>query len=172
MARRFGQSDVARHDGLVDLVAEVPADLADHVFRQASALVEHGQYDAGYLQARVERLPDALQRGQQLADAFERKVLTLQGDQDAVGRRRARRGEMAERGRAVEEHQVVGSHTGSSAVAQPPLPAGLAHELDLDADQVAVGGDDVEAWKAGWANAVRERGLAAQDLVEQRRRRP
>ena len=106
----------------------------------------------------------------QLAHAFERKVLTLQGDKDAIGRRQRADGQVPERGRAVEEDQVVVSDR-LDRLPQSMLPPGLTDELDLDTDQVAVGRNDVEAGKAGRSNAVRQGRLTAQHLVEQRRRR-
>ena len=86
MARRFAKPDVAGNHGRVDAILKELADVARDLLAQIGPLVVHRQDDAGDLEAGIVRSMHAAQRGDEVCDAFERKVLAIQRDEDRVGR--------------------------------------------------------------------------------------
>ena len=124
MRRRFGHPHIARDDGRIDLLAEHAPHVLDHLVRQASALVVHGEHHAVDLELGVEPHPDLLDRAQELGQALEREELALQRHQHGVGSGERVNGQEIERGRAVDENIargvvgfLCGTHRGE-AVAQ------------------------------------------------------
>src|SRR6476661_6193762 len=76
-----------------------------------------------------------------------------------------------QRRRAVEKDRVVAVHDFGENALEALLPAALAHELHLDADEAALRGDEIEIGEPGGADRRRDRHLARQDMVEVRRGR-
>ena len=79
----------------------------------------------------IEVLTHELDRRQQLAEAFERVVLALERDEDAVGGRQGIDREQAERGRAVQQDEVVGSLDGLQDPLELAFAPGDGDELHL-----------------------------------------
>ena len=106
---------------------------------QLRAGVVHHQDDGADLERRVEVLLHEVDVAQQLAQALEGVVLALDRDEHLGGRRQAVDGEQAERGRAVDEDEVVVV----AHLLERPLEAQLTaegrDELDLGAGQVEGG---------------------------------
>ena len=95
--------------------------LGTHVGRKRCATVEHGQHDADEMKGGVEPISDEIDRGHQLAEAFERVVLALDRNEDAVRRREGIHGEQPERRRAIEQNVVVFINDGGQGLSETPF---------------------------------------------------
>ena len=90
-----------------DLLAEPLAQLGERLARVDGAQVGDVQHDAEPLEVGVEVLLRQLDHLERLLDALEREVLRLGRDQRVVGGHEGVDGQQAERGRAVDQHDVV-----------------------------------------------------------------
>src|ERR1035441_10050803 len=69
-------------------------------------------------------------------------------------------------GGTTRENEAVGVAGRSSYLAEAVLAMGDVDEFQVGADQVLVGGDDVQAFESGGADGVPRVGVAKQDVVE------
>ena len=83
------------------------AHLGGDVGGQPRSPVDHRQNHPGQRQLRVQPCAHQLDRVQQLGQALERVVLALDRHEHAVGRRERVHGQRPQRGRAVDEDEVV-----------------------------------------------------------------
>ena len=95
------------------------------------------------LRSRVEAVARELDDLERLLDALEREVLRLAAEQGVVGGDERVDGQEAERGRAVDEDDVVVVTDAGERLAQRQLAAELAGERQLGLGEAEVGGDDV-----------------------------
>ncbi len=107
VARRLRQPDVPRDDGLVDPVPEVAANLGGDVGRKLRPRVVHRQDDPLDREVGIEVVADEFEGRKQLGQSFQRVVLALQRDEDAIGGGQCVHGQQPERRRAVDEDVVV-----------------------------------------------------------------
>src|ERR1700720_821162 len=121
MTRRLSQPDVSRYASGTQLIPKKLSKLRDHLLRQVSPLIQHGQDYPLDLQPRVQPRPDPLDRIQQLADPLQRKVLRLHGDQNRVSRNQRVQREQVKRRRTVQHNVVEAITQRSNPVAQPVL---------------------------------------------------
>jgi hypothetical protein len=91
-----------------DPAGEMLPNFVRHLCRQPRPAVEHGENNPQDLQAWVQHPSHEPQGALELGQPLQRVVLTLDGDEDGVGSDQAIQGEKAERGRAVEEDEVIG----------------------------------------------------------------
>ena len=109
------------------------------------ATVVHRRQDAEHPQARVEDALHVGDRVEQLADPAVAEHLALQRDDHLVGGGQGVEREHAERGRAVQQHHVVGGVDLGQRAAQHVLAARPAHQLRLGAGQLDGRGQQVDA---------------------------
>ncbi|MNK96798.1 hypothetical protein D3C87_1170990 [compost metagenome] len=107
VAWRFGQTDVTRNDGVVELLAEVFLELRRDIVHQAQARVVHRTQQAFDLEVRVQQFSDTLDVIHKVAQAFECEVLALHGDNDPVGGNQCVQGQHRQRRRAVDQDVIV-----------------------------------------------------------------
>jgi hypothetical protein len=168
-ARRLAEPHGPRDDDVVDAIAEIAANLADDLLGQLRPRVEHRHDDARQPKRRVDVLLDEADVVEQLTEPFEGVVLALDGDDELLrGRERVDR-EEPERGRTVEEDEVVGAG-GSKRLqrpAKPKLPGELADQLDLSAGQVDRRRDREQAPNPGGDDGILDRRpLVGQDVID------
>ena len=106
VAGRLGEPHVAGDDGLEDLVVEGPPDLVGHLVGQVVGRV-HGEDDPVHLEVGVGRGLDELDGLQDVGEPLQRVVLALERDHHALGGDQAVEREEAERGRAVDDDELV-----------------------------------------------------------------
>ena len=106
VAGRFGEAHVARDHRAVDLVLEELAHVARHLLAEVRALVVHRQQHAFDVERRVERRAHAPHRRDEIGEAFEREVLAVQRNQDAIGGDERVQRQQAERRRRVDDDEV------------------------------------------------------------------
>ena len=87
MARRFAKFHIALNHGFEHHVAKVPCYLLYHLVGQARAGIVHREKESLDLYVRGKTLLGDFYRIQQLTQAFQGKVLTLDGDYYRVGGR-------------------------------------------------------------------------------------
>src|SRR5882724_13548342 len=110
--RRFGQFRRARNHGFKNACAEQVADFADDFVGQFRAAIEHRHHDAENFQARIDaRVAQLAENAVHHRDAFERVILALQWDENAVAR-----GKGIERGNAQRRWAINQDNVKSSAV--------------------------------------------------------
>ena len=84
ITRRLGQSDIPRNHRLENLEpVEVPQVGSDRR-REVGALVVHGEEKPFNHQSGIVQTPDARERVEELGDAFQGVVFTLNGNQERL----------------------------------------------------------------------------------------
>ena len=142
----LGEADAARNDGLEDLVAEELSQIGGHLAGQVGAVVEHGEENAFDFEGVVEGVADAVDRVHEFGDAFEGEELALNRNEDGIGGEQRIECEKVEGRRAVDQDEVVVVR-GSRRCASRRRNSRFGHvdQFQIGADQVLVGGDEVEA---------------------------
>ena len=112
---------------------------------QRDARIEHHTQQADDLQVLVEIGVHLLDRVDQVGQPFEREVLALHRHDDAMGGTQAVEREQAERGRAIDQDEVVFGADRSQCRAQTLLATIEADHFDFGTGQFAVGAQDVVA---------------------------
>ena len=102
-----GQPDIPGNHGLEEAILEKLAQCLGNLLGQIGAIVIHGQQHAFDRDSGIKGGLDALQRRNQLGNAFEREVFGLHGHNQGVCRDQNIQSEQIERWRAVENDQVV-----------------------------------------------------------------
>src|ERR1041384_434458 len=138
VARRFAEPDVARDEGLEELLAEVLPDLVDDLVRKPEAAVEHRHEHALDLESGVELLLHHRDRVQESSQSLEREVLALDGNEDRVGGYQRVEREEAERRGAVDENEFVFAAELVDEARHHVIAALDVHQLELGPDQIDV----------------------------------
>ena len=86
MARRFCQTNVPRNHSLIDSLLYVFLNRSHYLSRQIGAGIIHGEDDPLNIQRLVQALPHEINRVNQLAETFQRIILTLNRNQNSVRR--------------------------------------------------------------------------------------
>ena len=86
MARRLRQAHAARDHGLIDLAAEVTAQLSGNLRGQIHTSVVHREHQPLDLQTSVEALGAHLNARQQIRQSLERVIFALHRHQHAIRR--------------------------------------------------------------------------------------
>ena len=133
------------------------AHLRFDILREPRARVDHRQQDAADAERRVEPPADQVDRLHQLAQPFERVVLRLHRHEHAIGGRERVHRQRPERGRAVEEDEVVLRRAGRERLRQVALAVGSLRELDDGAGEIGLGRHDVEVRERGVLRELGER---------------
>ena len=107
MARRLAQADVAGYDGVEYHFGEVPLELFVDLVGQTQTCVVHGEQEAFDLKTGIEPAFDDADSVEELADAFEGEIFGLYGYYHRVGGRKGIDGDESERGRAVDDYEIV-----------------------------------------------------------------
>src|SRR5574340_1144549 len=102
VARRLGQTHIARNHRVVHLVAEMLLDLVRHLLRQCAARVVHHAQQALDLDARVEPLFDFFDGGDQIGQPLQRVILALHRNQHRLRRGKGVDGQEIQGWRAIQ----------------------------------------------------------------------
>src|SRR5437763_282848 len=94
-------------DNVEDEAGEAGLEFLQYLVGVSGATVEHGGQNAGDLQVAIEPRLDLAQGAQKQREAPGGKELTLQRDDDAIGRGKSVDREQAQAGRAVDEDVVI-----------------------------------------------------------------
>ena len=90
---------MVRDGGLVDLGAKILFDLIHHLQRQVEPPGEHGEHHTLDVQIGVVLLADGLEGADELRQALQCVILTLDGDKHAVAGAQTVQGEQIQAGR-------------------------------------------------------------------------
>src|SRR5436305_6082543 len=120
------------------------AHLRLNVLRETRTRVDHRQQYAADAETRVEPPANQVDRLHQLRKALEGVVLRLHRHEHAVRRGEGVDGERAERGRAVDEDEVVLRSSRSERLREIALAVSALCELDHGAGELRLRRDEVE----------------------------
>ena len=118
-------------------------------------------------EARVEPAADQVDRLHQLAQPFERVVLGLHRHEHAVGGGERVHGQRPERGRAVEEDEVVLRRPGRERLLEVALAVLALRELDDRAGELGLRGHEIEVREGRVLRQLGER-RAVEQVVARR----
>ena len=138
MARRLGQTDVARDDRVVHARAEIPAQFFRHLRGEVQPVIVHCEQHALNVKILVQPPVGDLHRRGEIGHALHRVILALQRHEQAVRRGEGVERQNAQRRRAVDEYvvEIVPDRVDRFAQAVfAPLHVG---ELDLRARKIGV----------------------------------
>ena len=108
VARSLAQARVARNHGVEHHVAEMRLQLLIDLVGKAKSRVVHGEEESLNLQVAVQLRLDNSYGVEQLADAFEGKILSLHWNNHRVGGREGIHGDKAELRAAINQDVIVG----------------------------------------------------------------
>src|ERR1017187_5329809 len=157
---RFGQADAARDDGPEDLVLEELAQVGGYLAGEVGPVVIHGQEDAFDGEGVLETFANPVDGVHEFRDAFQGKELALDGDDDGIGGDEGIEGEQVEGRGAIDQNEAVSVADVGQALAEAVLAVGDVDQFQVGADQVLVGGDDVQAFESSGADGVPGMGVA------------
>ena len=109
---------------------------------------------------------DALKGRNQLRDPFEGKILSLHGHNQRLSGREDIEGEQIERGRAIEEDQIVAALDRFKALAQAKCTVFGAGKLDICASQVLRAGQQPKAVDFSGQNHLFRAAVADQNVID------
>jgi len=96
-----------------------------NLLRQIGTLIPHGNQHSLDFQVRVSLTSDLPDRLHQLRNSFQRKVLALDGNQDAVGCHEGVHRKKVQRRRAINQDVVVVVLERSEQLAEPAVSIGF-----------------------------------------------
>src|ERR1035441_9458573 len=163
---RFGQAYAARDDGPEDFVLEELTQVGGHLAREVGPVVIHGEEDALDGEGVLEPFANPVDRVHQFRDSLQGEEFALDGDHYRIGGDERIQGEQVEGRGAIDQNEPVGVADPGQALAEAVLAMGDVDQLQVGADQVLVGGDDVQAFKSGGADSLPGVGIAEEDVVE------
>src|SRR5919197_1139400 len=164
VARSLREPHVARNHRVEDLAREVAVHLVPDLERQARPSIEHRENDAPDRETWIQPLANELDGLEQMGEPLERVELALQRHQHTIGRREGVDRQEPEGRGAVDDHEVVRLGHGLEGDAQAILALADGYELDLGADQVDVGREQLQMHQRGLANGLLG-GLVPKDHV-------
>src|SRR5690606_28249896 len=118
------------------------------------------------LQARVEQLRDALNRVDQITQAFQCVVLALHGNDYPVGSGQGVDGQHRQRRRTVDENVVVILPYRRQCVAQTVFLGRQVEQRHLGSRQVSVGGQQLITTMFGILHGIDQAAFADQHVVD------
>src|SRR5688572_16381527 len=127
---RFGETDVARYDRLEDLLGEELLELRHDVGGQLVAAIEHGEDRAHHFKVRAQAALHEVDGTEQLAQAFERVIFRLHGDEHALGGDETIDGQKSQRRRAIDDDVIETVPDLLERVGEAILAAFHVDELD------------------------------------------
>ncbi len=153
---RLGVGDRGADGRVEDELAEALLQRDERLARVDRAHVGEVEQHADDRQSLVQAVARELDDLHRLLDALQREVLRLGGDERAVGSDERVDGQQAERGRAVDQDQLVVVGKLGQRAAQGQLASHLAAEHQLGLGQREVGRNQVVADRLGRAGAAGE----------------
>ena len=145
VARRLGQANVTRNDGVEHLVAKVGFELLADLLLQGDAGVEHDAQQADDGQVFVQIGMHLLDGVDQIGQAFKGKVFALHGHNNAVSAAQAIEREHGQTRGAVNQHKVVLCGDFCQGLLEAALAPFHIHQLHLSPGQLPVGAQNVVA---------------------------
>jgi hypothetical protein len=126
----------------------------------------HREHHTQDLELRIEHAPEQAERILKLAQTLEGVVLTLDGNEHAVGRGKAVDGQQAEGGGAVEQNEVVFLRHRPQGDLQASLACQLTGQLDLRAGEVDRGRHDRQVMDGRFHKCGGDRSAIAEAVVD------
>src|SRR5229473_2577982 len=141
--RRFRQANIARNHALKDLRSKKTAQIRGNLPRKRCPLVIHREQDTLDFKAWIERAPDAHQGIQQLRNAFQGQILTLDRHQHGACSYQRIQCQQVQCGRAVQDDEIVLFLESFQSTLQLIFAVLCSHQLHSGPSKVFVGGDDI-----------------------------
>ena len=145
---------------------EVLLHLGVDLVGQTQTAVVHRQQEALDHERGIEAVLHQADGVEQFADALQREVFALHGDDDAVGRRESVHRDDAQRGAAVDDDEVVVAANFGEHLGHHPFALLHVEQLDLGTHQIDVAGQDVEVFEVGGVDGLTDVGFAHKHLVD------
>ena len=133
---------------------------------QHGAGVEHHAQQADHLELAVQVGTHLLDGVDQIGHAFECEILALHRHDHAVGRAQAVERQQAQRGRAVDQHEIVVSCHRHQCLLEALLALVQSDQLDLGAGQLAIRAQHAVAAGLGVDGSFGNGRLAEQHVVD------
>src|SRR5262249_25146965 len=165
--RRLAEPDVTRYDRFEDLTRKVAVNLLFDLRGHARTAIEHRKDNAADPKARIQPIPDELDRLEQVGQPLESVELALQGNQHRVGGDERIDGQETERRRTVDD-DPVGEASFPNHPPESRFPLLQANELDLRADEVNVRGQDFELVDRRGPHGLLKSGCTEEEMINRR----
>ena len=163
VARRLAEPDVAWDDGLEDLAREVAMNFLSDLNRHARPPIEHGEHNTADLEIGVQPLPNELDGLEQMREPLQGVELALERNDHAIGGDECVDRKKPQGWRAIDDGPAVIIGSGKRCL-EPAFALLDPDQLDLGADQVYVGWQELEMREVGGEQSLAE-GLGAQQHV-------
>lgn len=162
----LGEADAAGYNRSKNLILEKLAKVRCDLPCQVGAVIEHGEENTRDFQGVVEGFLDAIDRVHEFGDSFEGEKLALYWYKDRVGGKQGIEGEKVEGWGAVDQDEVILVADFCDTVPETKLPVVGADQFQVRANQVFVGGYDLEAVEVGVDDGIADGCIAEDDVVE------
>src|ERR1019366_8902821 len=129
-------------------------------------VVIHGEEDAFDGEGVLEAFANPVDGVHEFRYSFQSEELALDGDKDGIGGDQRIEGEQGEGRGGIDQNEEGGVSDLGPALAEAVLAMGDVDEFQVGADQVLVGGDDVQAFESSGTDGVPGVGVAEEDVVE------
>ena len=149
-----------------DLILEELPQVGGHLAGKVGAVVVHGEEDAFDFQGVLEGMSDAVDGVHQFGYPFQGEEFALNGDQNGIGGDQSVEGEEVEGWRAIDQDEPVVAADFGDALAHAEFTAGDIDQFQIGADQVLIGGDDVEAFQFSRTNGLFCSDISQEHMVE------
>ena len=116
----------------------------------------------------LERIAYAVDCVHELRDSLQGEELALNGHQDRVGRDEGVEREQIQGWRAIDQDEAVLVPDVRDALAQAELAIGDSHQFEVGANQVLIGGNQVQPFEFGWLDGVPCGHVFKENLIEAR----
>jgi hypothetical protein len=114
----------------------------------------------------LERIAYAVDCVHELRDSLEGEELALNGHQDRVGRDQRVEREQIQGRRAIDQNEAVLFADVRDALTQAELAIGDSYQFEVRADQVLIGGNQVQPLKVGCLDRVPCGQIFKENLIE------
>lgn len=165
MAGRFGEANAPGDHSFQDFIAEELAEVGGNLTGEVGTVVIHRKENSLDRDGMPEGFANTVDGVHECGDAFKGEEFALDGNEDGVGGHEGVEGKKIEGGWAVDEYVLVVF----ADIFEVGFEDGLAvlgvSELEVDADEVLVGGNDVEAVHFGAVDGVADFSGVGQDVV-------
>lgn len=168
MAGRFRQPHTSWNHRSKDLTLEKFAQIGGHLTSQVRTVVVHRQQNTFDLDGMIESFANPIDRIHETGNPFQREELTLDRDQDAVRGHQGIQSQEIQSRRAIDQNELVSIPNSAQPLAQDELAPFDVHQIQVAADQILVGREQVQPIKLGMPDAFL-RGLAIdEDVIDSR----
>lgn len=156
MAGRFRQPHASWNHRFENLTLEKFAEIGRYLTGQVGPIVVHCEQNPFNLERMIESFADPIDCVHQARNAFQRKELALDRDENAVGGNKRVQRQQIECRRAIDEDELIIVADGLEPLAQHKLPLLHSDQVEVSANQILIRGQQIQPVQLRLTDALLE----------------